>query len=82
MIKNAVNMSCHVMSCHVMSCHVMSCHVANHLNFSLFSIAKIFSLNQFIFCPFFAGILKTLIAYIEESLFSYKKIKFKRRFLE
>ena len=53
MIKNAVNMSC----------HVMSCHVANHLNFSLFSIAKIFSLNQFIFCPFFAGILKTLIAY-------------------
>ena len=58
MIKNAVNMSCHVMSC-----HVMSCHVANHLNFSLFSIAKIFSLNQFIFCPLFAGILKTLIAY-------------------
>ena len=53
MIKNAVNMSC----------HVMSCHVANHLNFSLFSIAKIFSLNQFIFCPFFAGILKSLIAY-------------------
>ena len=48
MIKNAVN---------------MSCHVSNHLNFSLFSIAKIFSLNQFIFCPFFAGILKTLIAY-------------------
>ena len=58
MIKNAVNMSCHVMSC-----HVMSCHVSNHLNFSLFYIAKIFSLNQFIFCPFFAGILKTLIAY-------------------
>ena len=53
MIKNAVNMSC----------HVMSCHVSNHLNFSLFYIAKIFSLNQFIFCPFFAGILKTLIAY-------------------
>lgn len=48
MIKNAVN---------------MSCHVSNHLNFSLFYIAKIFSLNQFIFCPFFAGILKTLIAY-------------------
>ena len=53
MIKNAVNMSC----------HVMSCHVANHLNFSLFSIAKIFSLNQFIYCPLFAGILKSLIAY-------------------
>ena len=72
MIKNAVNMSC----------HVMSCHVANHLNFSLFSIAKIFSLNQFIYCPLFAGILKSLIAYQRESLFSYKKIKFKRRFLK
>lgn len=48
MIKNAVN---------------MTCHVANHLNFSLFSIAKIFSLNQFIYCPLFAGILKSLIAY-------------------
>ena len=54
MIRNAVNMSC----------HVMSCHVTNHLNFLGFSIAKIFSLNQFIFCPFFADISNLIL--IEE----------------
>ena len=31
-------------------------YVTYHLNFSRFSIAKIFSLNQFIFCPCFADI--------------------------
>ena len=36
----------------------------NHLNFSRFSIAKIFSLNQFISCPFFADISNLIL--IEE----------------